>query len=141
MKALTICQPYAAAIIHGPKRVENRPNRWKFRGRLLIHAGKSTKFMGYMSDAERASWPEFDERKLVFGSIVGSVEVYDSVDVNELFNTPIDPWAHGPYCLLLRNPFAFSQPMPQVGALGLFTVQDELIESELSRLRMAGLIS
>ena len=127
MKAITICEPYASAIIHGPKRVENRPNPWRFRGRLLVHAGKSMKFMGTLNAAELATWPQFDERKLVFGAILGSVEVYDCVDVNELFSTPVDPWACGPFCLLLRDPRPFEKPVPFRGMLGLFDVPDELV--------------
>ncbi|MHC4404130.1 MAG: ASCH domain-containing protein [Planctomycetota bacterium] len=41
MKALTICQPWAWAIIHGPKPVENRGWATKYRGPLAIHAGQS----------------------------------------------------------------------------------------------------
>jgi hypothetical protein len=39
MKALTVQQPWAWAIIHGTKRIENRTTAWKYRGPLAIHAG------------------------------------------------------------------------------------------------------
>ena len=42
MKALTIRQPYADAIVHlveNPKRIENRTRPTKHRGLILIHAG------------------------------------------------------------------------------------------------------
>lgn len=42
MKALTIRQPWADAIVHlaeNPKRVENRTRPTKYRGQILIHAG------------------------------------------------------------------------------------------------------
>ena len=39
MKALTIRQPWADAIIHGAKRIENRTRPTKHRGQILIHAG------------------------------------------------------------------------------------------------------
>lgn len=42
MKALTIRQPWAWAIVHGPKRLENRD--WpgcSYRGPILIHASKN----------------------------------------------------------------------------------------------------
>lgn len=39
MKALTVQQPWAWAIIHGGKSVENRTQLWKYRGPLAIHAG------------------------------------------------------------------------------------------------------
>lgn len=125
MKAITVCEPYASAIIRGPKRVENRQQPWKFRGRLLIHAGKSTKFMGTLTAAELADWPEYDESKLTFGAILGSVEVYDCVELRRPMSD--DPWACGPYCLLLRDPESFAVPIPYRGALGLFDVPDEVV--------------
>lgn len=121
MKAMTVCEPYASAIIFGPKRVENRPQRWSFRGRLLIHAGKSRKFMGTLNAAELDSWPEYDESKLVFGAIIGSIEVYDCVELRRASSD--DPWASGPFCLLLRAPIAFRKPIPYRGMLGLFDVK------------------
>jgi hypothetical protein len=41
LRALTVQQPWAAAIASGRKRIENRlwPTRW--RGTLLIHAGRT----------------------------------------------------------------------------------------------------
>ncbi|MFE7268179.1 ASCH domain-containing protein [Streptomyces sp. NPDC057592] len=41
MRALTIRQPWAAAIIHGDKRVENRVWPSRYRGVVLLHAGKT----------------------------------------------------------------------------------------------------
>lgn len=40
MKALSIRQPWAWLIVHGYKDIENRSWNTKFRGRVLIHAGK-----------------------------------------------------------------------------------------------------
>jgi hypothetical protein len=39
IRALTIRQPWAAAIAHGDKRIENRTWPTQYRGPLLIHAG------------------------------------------------------------------------------------------------------
>lgn len=125
MKAITVCEPYASAIIFGPKRVENRGSRWHFRGRLLIHAGKSRKYMGTLNAMELDAWPEYDESKLVFGAILGSVEVYDCVVLRRQMSD--DPWAFGPWCLLLRAPIAFPKPIPYRGALGLFDVPDSIL--------------
>lgn len=41
IKAITIRQPFASAIIYGDKRIENRGWRTKYRGDLIIHAGKA----------------------------------------------------------------------------------------------------
>lgn len=40
MRALTVQQPWAWAIIHGGKDVENRTQLWSYRGPLAIHAGQ-----------------------------------------------------------------------------------------------------
>lgn len=135
MKAITICQPYASAIIHGPKRVENRMNHWRFRGRLLVHAGRSLKYMGTLSDAQLADWPEFDEGALTFGCIIGSVEVYKCTELKSPWR--IDHWATGPWCLHLRDPIAFERPIPYRGQLGLFDVPDDLIAHEIKRIEAA----
>lgn len=47
MKALTVKQPWAWAIIHGGKDVENRSRKTNYRGKLCIHAG-----LGYSPEAE-----------------------------------------------------------------------------------------
>ncbi|MEU5547186.1 hypothetical protein AB0G85_33220 [Streptomyces sioyaensis] len=39
MRALTIRQPWASAIAYAGKTIENRVQRWSYRGPLLIHAG------------------------------------------------------------------------------------------------------
>lgn len=41
-KVLTIKQPWASLIVNGYKTIENRTWSTKYRGRLLIHAGKSS---------------------------------------------------------------------------------------------------
>jgi hypothetical protein len=40
MKALSIKQPWAWLIVSGHKDIENRNCPTRFRGRLLVHAGK-----------------------------------------------------------------------------------------------------
>ena len=51
MKALSIRQPWAWAIIHAGKDVENRPWGTRYRGPLLIHASKTL-------DQEGRAWIE-----------------------------------------------------------------------------------
>ncbi len=40
MKAFTVYQPYAHAIIAGVKHYETRPRRTHIRGRVAVHAGR-----------------------------------------------------------------------------------------------------
>lgn len=120
--ALSVRQPWAWAIIHSGKPVENRS--WKrgnpglaFRGRVCIHASQGMT-RDELADAERTFlyagltwWP--DAHALLRGGIIGTVEIVDVV-------TEMDsPWFYGPKGLVLRNP----QPVPFIpctGALGFF---------------------
>lgn len=61
MRALTVQQPWAWAIVHGGKNIENRTQMWKYRGPLAIHAGQRWSDRGGHSPLVAAacarSWP------------------------------------------------------------------------------------
>ena len=61
MKVLTVQQPWAWAIIHGGKDVENRTQAWSYRGPLAIHAGARWSDRGAhdlrIARACASSWP------------------------------------------------------------------------------------
>lgn len=124
MKALTVCQPYAAALM-GPKRIENRKQRWSHRGPLLIHAGKSHRWMGTLTLSEIDTWPGYDPSSLTFGYILGQVEVIGCEPYDREKHT--SPWACGPYCLITINPQRLVKPIPYLGSLGMFDVSDRLL--------------
>jgi hypothetical protein len=113
-RAISIQQPWAWLIVHGWKDVENRTRRARYRGPLLIHAGK--KF-----DHEAVRWvrEQFPEITLPSaferGGIVGRVEVVDCVRVSS------SRWFTGPFGLVLaqREPLPF---YPCRGQLGLFRI-------------------
>ncbi len=112
MRALTIRQPWAWAILIGRKRVENRSWSTRFRGRLLVHAA-ARPWAG-------ATTPLGEVPPLLpLGAIVGSVEVVDCVPVAELLE---DRFAFGPWCWVLRDPEMFRHPIPYRGRLGLYVV-------------------
>jgi hypothetical protein len=114
--ALSIMQPWAWLIVHGHKDIENRawhPNNpgLRFRGPVLIHAGKKFDFDPQMDWHWPAIEPRFDEMHT--GGIVGEAEIVDVVT-----DSP-SPWFHGPYGLVIRN----ARPLPLRpcrGALGFF---------------------
>lgn len=128
MKALTVCQPYAAALIHGPKRIENRKWFCRHRGLLVIHAGQSRDWLDTLTDAELETWPAYDPVSLVFGAVIGVVLV---VDCERYEGSGQGPWAHGPWCIVTQKPVALAEPIPWRGALGLFDVPDEIIREQL----------
>lgn len=121
--AISIRQPWAWAILHAGKDVENRSWPTKFRGPVAIHASNGmtrAEFDGFVDfgrslyRAGRWSGPFIPEPKaLSRGGIVGLAEVADCVE------SSASPWFFGPYGFVLCNarPVEF---IPCKGALGFF---------------------
>lgn len=142
MKALSIRQPWAWAILHAGKDIENRTWRTPVRGRILVHAAKSMtaaewgSALGFMHDISIAkpfpaglALPTMSG--LARGALVGTVEIADCVDD---MREARSPWFTGDYGFVLRNPVAFDAPIPCRGALGFFDVPDHLISNAGQRL-------
>lgn len=111
MKALTIRQPWAHAILHLGKDVENRSWPTRYRGPLLIHAAASLAPRYRLYAAELG----LDPSSLVLGSVVGMVELVDCVKGYH------SKWADaGSWHWILANPRAFVRPWGQRGRLGLY---------------------
>lgn len=133
MKALTIIQPWASLIVRGHKGVENRTWSTSYRGRLLIHAGKkSLDPLGVsLADQLKISLPD----DLPTGAIIGECELVDcvpvrSLTIRDLFeekDKPIDPFAFGPICWVLKNAKSYAEPIPCRGAQGLWIPPAELL--------------
>lgn len=139
MKALTVQQPWAWAIIHGAKNIENRTALWLYRGQLAIHAGKRWSDRGATDPRVIGSWldayPSSRTRELTAhlmrdgGVILG---VVDLVDVHPDAGC-CRPWGESAYVehggttrrrvthLVLENPRSLAEPIPCTGALGLWT--------------------
>lgn len=115
MKTLSIKQPWANAIIYAGKDIENRVWKTKFRGRFLVHAGKT-------ADRNAPEWVwklvrEHSPDVPMLGGIIGSVEL---VDVTESSDSK---WWQGPVGFILKDP----QPLPfkpHKGQLNFFEVND-----------------
>ena len=122
MKALTVCQPYAEMIAAGEKHVENRTWPTAYRGPLAIHAGRSRAWLERDDVLER---PE-----MTFGAFVALTDLVECVPVAVLRSRP--NWheeAHhlsGPWCWVLAHVDRLS-PVPYRGALGLWTVPDDVV--------------
>lgn len=119
MKALSILQPWAWCIVNGHKPVENRAWKpWnpglKFRGPLLVHAGKKFDRDGW--DFIRGEFPELPLPAVADferGGIVGRATVTDVVTEHP------SPWFFGPYAFVIEA----GEPMPFHpcnGQLGFF---------------------
>ena len=76
MKVLTIKQPWATLIMQGDKRFEFRSWQTKYRGDLLIHAGK-----GIDKEAIKRL-KEYLPEELPFGKILGKVTLVDCIKMS-----------------------------------------------------------
>lgn len=130
MKALTICNPFPEMILEGEKHVENRSWRTRYRGPLVIHAGKSTKWM------QPGDWATYGS-SCSWGAIVGIVKLVacvhiDDIRAGEYTGTdwgnflPEHEHTNGPWCWVLENPERF-KPFPYPGRQGLWRVPDSIL--------------
>lgn len=79
MKILTIKQPCATLIMQGDKRFEFRSWQTKYRGDLLIHAGK-----GIDKEAMKRLAKYLPE-ELPYGKILGKVKLVDCIKMSPEF--------------------------------------------------------
>lgn len=148
MRILTVRQPWAWAIVHGQKDVENRVRNLAgaYRGPVAIHAGQAV-------DLEALTTPNIVGAvalKRIFtaaghpstfkesprGAIIGVVDLTDvHLSGMECSRAPgcheyelCSPWSEAyRHHLVLANPRPLSEPIPFKGALGLRTLPDDIV--------------
>lgn len=132
MKVLSVRQPWAHAIIHCGKDVENRSWKTDYRGLLLIHAGMkfdmtNDDFERYLRNEFGRPWSDMAEHFIKTydcignedrGKIIGHVTLVDCIPARQCKSK----WAYGHdgYCWILESPTALEVPIACKGALGLF---------------------
>lgn len=79
MKALTVRQPHAWSIMRGAKSIENRSRPTAHRGRIAIHAALSRVDLG----GELPDGTTPDVARLVFGAVLGTVDLVDCIPLAE----------------------------------------------------------
>jgi hypothetical protein len=130
LPCLSVRQPWAWLIVNGHKPVENRSWSTGFRGRLLIHAGK-TLDESYLEEVQASLRMEFGEAAPVLppidqlerGGVVGEVVMTDCVREHA------SRYFTGPYGFVMAG--AKSLPfVPWRGMQGFFNVPAHAIESE-----------
>lgn len=154
MRILTVRQPWAYAIIHGGKDVENRTTNiaGAYRGPVAIHVGLRYDYDWRSSALDAAMRPvrnDFARRALTeVGATVrhpmpweeGIGHIIGVVDLVDVHNT-IDCWGfdgqgerwcsawaqHDMHHLVLANPRPLSEPIPYRGALGLRRLDEATI--------------
>ncbi|WP_188544127.1 hypothetical protein [Aquisalinus luteolus] len=126
--ALAVRQPWAWAIIHGGKNIENR-NKHAINlggmkpGRIAILASKGMQRREYehardFMQSIGVQCPRPDE--LVRGGVIGSVTVTDIINESD------SPWFFGPWGLVLSDPEPAALPLPASGQLGYFKWETDL---------------
>lgn len=160
MRVLTVRQPWAWAIIHGGKDVENRVRNIAggYRGPVAIHAGLDDDVEAFRSDVIRAAWtarwPDVyspltvlelspDHEAFVRGAIIGLVDLVTThaphvgsrTDMSGRVST-CAPWGEpGVFHLELRDPQWLAEPILFRGALGLRTLPADVEAAVLAGAR------
>ena len=155
MRILTVRQPWAWAIIHGGKDVENRVRNLAgdYRGPIAIHAGLAPVAWDAVSDVRKilgrdAFTESSDGWAAAHGRIIGVVDLYavhhaescHGRTVVEEVNPNLIRGHHAPTCspwaelhvwhLCLTNPRPLANPIPYKGALGLRHLDQTTIDLE-----------
>jgi hypothetical protein len=126
MKAISIRPPWAWAILHASKDVENRTWRTNMRGSIAIHASQNMNRPYYESALEEikkvapgATVPTYEA--MVRGAIVGLVDVVGCEE------HPSSKWhVRDHYGFVLANPRALRKPIPCNGRLSFWEVPDAI---------------
>jgi hypothetical protein len=99
MITLSVRQPWAWLIIHGPKRIENRRWTTNYRGLLAIHASKTFDVDSYVELLYDETVPIMPSRHdFDMGGIIGVVDLVGIVTESD------NPWFEGPFGWVLENP-------------------------------------
>lgn len=131
MKVLSIRQPWADLIVSDHKDIENRNWPTKFRGQVLIHAGKqfeSDSFENLCINPATRRFMKAARHSYDVGGIVGIAEIVDCVTSSKSM------WFNGEYGFVIRNakPLPFT---PMRGMLGFFnTPADFVLPQECRRI-------
>lgn len=131
MKAITLWQPWATAVVLGLKTVETRTKATLFRGQLAIHAAKNWNHHGLaaLELFERLFPGAFPEREAFpLGAVVAVAELHDVRAITPSFVQDLGPreLAFGNYSLpgpgqrvrwawSLRDVNALSEPLELKG--------------------------
>lgn len=141
MKALTVCEPFASALIFGGKSIENRSKPIYHVGPLLIHAGKSIEWcLPPCCQWVHERWPgcpanyvtAMDQFKGRMGHVIGLVYVRKSKPLEDPTLTPDErKWATGPECIPCSLAVALKKPFPWRGQQGVFQIPAAALPEEV----------
>lgn len=133
LRAISVHQPWAHAILHLGKDVENRTWSTEWRGWVAIHASKN---LSSYTRESKLDWKALygvelpEPEKMAYGAILGAVRLTDCT------TKPVDSrWAEANVVhWLLRHARILSDPIPFRGRQGLFTLPPAVEEAVVRRL-------
>lgn len=124
MKVITIKQPFASLIAAGIKEYEFRTWKTKYRGEILIHAGKGV---------DRKAMKKFEKYDLDYpsGCIIAKVKLADCIKVDDDFRKVLQNKNPDVYSSIIKHSewesYAFQltnleklEPIPAKGQLGIW---------------------
>lgn len=133
---LTLLQPYASAIVYGPKRTENRP--WSpaslARGEpmwIVVHAGATLyepeppRTLGLLLHEMRDLWPDMPTSVRDF-PMRAALGVMRCRVAEEYVEGDPDAWAFGPWCWRVDEVLPFPAPIPCRGYQRLWRVPPDV---------------
>ncbi len=128
IKALTLWQPWAAAVAAGLKRYETRGWSTRYRGNIALHAAVRPldKYAQNLAD-------KFGLGELTFGAIVALVDLADCIQITPELIAAQSPteialgdWRVGRFAWKLENVRILTSPVVCRGAQGLWTFHHDL---------------
>lgn len=154
MRALTIHQPWAGAVIWFGKSVENRTRRVNYRGPLWVHAGLREpgwdEFPAVSGICQRAGLPspEWTRDRSVLGAVLGVVQVTgchhsadcggeDRQDGRRVPWSCCSPWGlRDRWHIELAKPVPLPEAVPCRGARGLWRLPSEVESAARAQLEV-----
>lgn len=137
MKALTIRQPWAAAIFAGlnSKDVENRSQNWAYRGEVAIHTGQQLAdgdSFAKVEDVTGVPVPVLDPFvsgcRWAVGAFIGVADIVDVHHWDSCHGACSPWWAQtGKHHLVLARRRQLNRPITANGRLGLWTPEVAMV--------------
>jgi len=128
IKALTLWQPYAQAIVLGLKKYETRSWATKYRGKIAIHSSLKPLSKTYLALAEKYGIQN-TPAKMPLGKVLAICELEDCILMDEEFiraqdQTEIDfgDWCAGRYAWKLKIVKILPEPKTIRGYQGLWNL-------------------
>ena len=129
MKAITIKQPFASLIAAGLKEYEFRTWKTKYRGEMLIHAGKGV---------DKKAMKKFEKYGLEYpsGCVIAKVNLSDCIKVDDEFRKILKEKNPTVYSSMIKHTewegYAFKiesvekiEPIPAKGKLSIWEFEYE----------------